>query len=366
MPKKRTPQANTTRRVSGGVWVRPPVKSSPTGGKGRQRIFEELKREWLSDETDLQMLAACEIPKSIPTLPKKAKNEEKRMQAKNRELAEKQVRAAVMWEALRYLYFTNQLSPFWRCWIDKGLVTSLRQFQCEKKSGNFSPGRSLLGRYLSDEQFPKAAFVQLNDRGQKMLALRTAEGAAVDAVTASTPNLFKWRDWISQQIKTSEQVTSALFSRYMMQRPVGSPNRSQIILEIDWSRGFEDIQKGMVEAISAEWKKAHPTGRKARRESDDKFLKGLVVMRRRELLQLPWPDACSVDGYNHNPIYAPKGTESGPAGPSAARESIRQVKAWLKSLLAEMKDDEERLRNTDQTEWLEEYESTVMKRSCRE
>lgn len=179
------------------------------------------------------------------------------------------------------------------------------------------------------------------------------------AVDASSPNLFKWRDWINQQTKTHEQIMSSILSGPMMQRPTGEPNRSQIVLDIDWSRGLEDIQKGMVEAISAEWKKVHPTGRKARRESDDKFFKGLVVMRRRELRHLPWSDACSVGGSKHK-IYGPKGTGNGPAGPSAARESIRQLKKWLESLLAELKGDEEQLCNTDQTESLERYESIVM------
>lgn len=324
-----------------------------------------MKREWLSDETDLLLLNTCSTLQDIPPLLKKATNPERKKHSKRSELAEKQCRAAEMWELLRYLYFTNQLSPFWRCWIDEGLVTALRQFQRERTSGDFRPGKSLLGRYLSNEQFPKAAFVHLNDRDKKVLALRTAGGASVKAVDASSPNLFQWREWINQQTKTLEQIMSSILSGPMMQRPTGEPNRSQIVLEIDWSRGLEDIQKGMVEAISAEWKKAHPTGRKARRESDDKFLKGLVVMRRRELRHLPWSDACSVDGYEHNPIYALKATGNGPAGPSAARESIRQLKKWLESFLAELKGDEEQLCNTDQTESLERYESIVMEQSCR-
>lgn len=270
-----------------------------------------------------------------------------------------------MWELLRYLYFTNQLSPFWRCWIDEGLVTALRQFQHKETTDSFSPRHARrLGKFLLRGKFPSLAFVELPDTERKRLAFQFSEQNAAEAVRASYYNFSTLAEWASQQMKACKPDILVHIWGPMMQRPTESPNRSQIILEIDWSRGFEDIQKGMVEAISAEWNKAHPTGRKARRESDDKYLKGLVVMRRRELRHLPWPDACSLDGYNHKPIYLTKRKDKH-VGPIAARESIRQVKAWLKSLLAELEGDEERLRNTDQTEWLEEYESIEMEQSCQ-
>lgn len=366
MPKKSSSKGKTTRRVGSGVEVRPPRQIPQIGGDERTSSFDAIKAKWLADETDLWLLAACEIPKNIPSLPKQATNEEKRQQAHKRELAENEVHAAVIWEALRYLYFTNQLSPFWRCWLDEGEVIALRRFQHEKTADSFSPFDSLLCVFFMGGKFPELAFVELKAYDQKRLAVRVAEQGAVKPVRASYYDFSNLAEWAFQQMKACKP--GDIFAHVwgpMMQRPTDSPNRSQIMLEIDWSRGIEDIEKGMVEAISAEWKKAHPTGRKARRESDDKFLKGLVVMRRRELHNLDWHVACSVPGYDHNPIYAPKNAESGPVGPTAARNAMKETQGRLEALLKKLEGDEKRLLNTEQAAWIESYEEVLRERFCR-
>ena len=367
MPKKKTTKTKApTVRVSGRVEVGTRRQKLNKGCDERTSSFDAIKAKWLADETDLWLLAACEIPKNIPSLPKQATNEEKRQQAHRRELAENEVHAAVIWEALRYLYFTNQLSHFWRCWLDEGEVIALRRFQHEKTADSFSPFDSLLCKFFMGGKFPELAFVELTAYDKKRLAVRVAKQGAVKPVRASYYDFSNLAEWAFQQMKACKP--GDIFAHVwgpMMQRPTDSPNRSQIMLEIDWSRGIEDIEKGMVEAISAEWKKAHPTGRNARRKADDKFLKALVLMRRRDLRKLDWPVACSVPGYDHNPIYTPKNTESGPVGPTAAWNGMKETQGRLEALLKKLEDDEKRLLNTEQAAWIESYEEVLRERFCR-
>lgn len=367
-PKPRSSSAKsrqTTRRLDGGGEVGPLSQTLDMGGDERRPYFEALRAKWLTDETDLLLLEACEIPNQIQALPKKATNEEKRQQSQRRERAVDEVYAAVVWESLRFLYFTDQLSPFWKCWIDDDVVNALRRFQSKKTTDSFGPTDSRFFRFFIRGKFPELAFVELPSAERKGLVIKFGEQRAAKLIRASQYEFLTLANWAFEQIKSrkSDDIFTQVFGP-MIQRPTGSPNRTQIILEIDWARGLEEIQRDFVKAIRQEWGKSHQEGRKARRETDDKFLKGLLLKRRRELRGFDWPHVCTLDGREHYPIYETK-REDKQVGPSSARAAMRQTQSKLDGFLAEMAHDEERLRNTDQSAWIESYRQVSMWRACR-
>lgn len=343
MPKQRTSKAKTTRR---GEFETPLV---PT---------PEYER-WLSDEADAALL---EIAKKEPLKTKVGSLKEKSRAKGKPENAEEKTAAAITWECLRHLYFTGQLSEFWQCWISAGESEALNRFRETVPDGEhilfatYTP----YGNVLKKTTFPTQAWSELGLFGHIGIPKHAAEtDKAVSPLRDTGADFYGLMKWACQQMescKTGDGSPKAsrlaiMGTGKIPERPVShKPTHSQIILEIDWSAGIEDISKTFRETIQPLWKKHHPRGRKGRSEDPAHFFKGLVLLRRTVLREMEWKEAEWVNGVK---IFGKKReAETFRGGESAAKKARDDAKAKLQRVQELLAEEEQRLcHGFDMKKW---------------
>ena len=255
MPKKSTSKAKTTRRCE----CETPLVPTP-----------EYER-WLSDEADAALLAIAKNE----LLKLKGLSPKKKSRAKGKhENAEGRVAAAVTWECLRHLFFSGQMSDFWQCWVREGenaAVARFREAIPEGKAISFA-AHAPHGDVLKLPSFPQKAWNDLEECSQFLLSIHATDtGKAVSPLRDTGAEFYGLMVWAYQQMescKTGDGSPSAIRLEVMgtgkiPERPViHKPTSSQIILEIDWGAGIEDILRTFKETVQPLWKKHHPKGRK--------------------------------------------------------------------------------------------------------
>jgi hypothetical protein len=194
--------------------------------------------------------------------------------------------AAVAWEHYRYLFFTDQFPPKLNRWVSKGGLDKLYPKLVT---------RSLV-TILTWEKFQTHAWHELDDKVQESLqtAFQKDQGSspAATLLRHNEHTLSEWAYWTSQQLaqwqaKDTKSTDVKKFTRSLVAEPLQKhgPDRhkSQIILEVDWSRGAEGIKADFAKAIQPILKAHFPRGRKPRGTSSAKALLQLLFLKRNAL-----------------------------------------------------------------------------------
>lgn len=331
-PKPRSSSAKTkeaTRRVAGGGEVGPLSQTLDMGGDERRPYFEELRAKWLTDNEDRLLLAIKEAEK------------------------------AIVWESLRHLYFAQEMSPFWNCWIEKGDAIALKRFRRQPSDGeelSFPVVDPPCAAVLKKLPFPDKRWSDLDDIERLLMPKLIASNApAVTPLRVSGVTFYGLMEWAYHQLKTCKKESSPfdrLWGSPIIERiPAHHPERSQVILEIDWSQGKEAIQKAFMTAIQPLLQKRFPNRRKARCTDSRHFFKGLVLLRRKECRSLPWGEATRIESSGLKPtifIFGKVGRGDSPAA-RKARDDAKSLLVQIKELLA---DEEQRLcHGFDMKQW---------------
>ena len=257
----------------------PSEDSDEVRGAARLSQFDEAKKRWISDDTDAMLLSMAALP-------------------------DDQVAAAKDWECLRHLYFTDRLSEFWRRWISEGEEAALKRFREPLPTPNEVSYRApfRFPRALRLDSFPNKAWSELSEGEQAMVewGFGTFTKKPVEAVRATCSQfsgLMEWAylQWEAKKMSPDIKNPAAeLLSTSIMERNVsGDGTRTQVVLEIDWKAGKDEIVAAFRSVIESKWAKENEKGRKPREKDPKHFFKGLVVLRRRKVRQpvLPWKEA---------------------------------------------------------------------------
>ncbi len=348
MPKKRIPRANTNRRVDGCVEVGPLRRNPEKDGEqdctsknalGTSQVAWAEKKK----EADGKFgFTRGKVPKKIQTTNNWLSDDEDRLL-----LAIKQSEKAIGWECLRHLYFAEKMSPFWRCWIEEGYAVALQRFRrlpANDEELSFPVVDPPCAEVMKKTSFPGKGWQGLGNV-EKLLVpnLIVNDSPAVTPLRVSGVNFYGLMEWAYHELKNCKKEFSPfdeMWEPIIERRPVHRQERSQVILEIDWSQGKEAIQKAFMAAIQPLLKNRFPKGRKARRKDSRHFFKGLVVLRRRKCRALPWGEATRIESNGAEPtrfIFGKQGRGDSPAARQAMSGAERAL-AFIKGLL----DDEER------------------------
>lgn len=201
--------------------------------------------------------------------------------------------AAVAWEHYRYLFFTDRFPPTWNRWVSEGRLDE------------FYPR---LVNILTWGNFQTHAWHELDDKVQESLqaAFQRDQGwsSAATILRHNEHTLSEWAYWTSQQLaqwkaKDAKCTDVEKFTRYLAAEPLQKHEpdgrKSQIILEIDWSTGAEDIKADFAKAIQPFLKARFPRGRKPRVTSSAKPLLQLLFLKRTEVHDLHRKAAACMD-----------------------------------------------------------------------
>lgn len=369
MSKMRTLQAQTTRRVDGGVEVGPRRRNPEKGGEKdctsqkAQDTTRVCGAEGKQEANGKFGFTQGKVPKKIQTTNKWLSDDEDRLL-----LAIKESEKAIGWECLRHLYFAQEMSPFWRCWIEEGDAVALQRFRrlpVNDEELSFPVVDPPCAAVLKGPSFPGKGWQDL-DRVESLLVrnLITCNSPAVTPLRVSGVNFYGLMEWAYHELKKCKKEFSPfdrMWGPIIERTPAHHPERSQVILEIDWSQGKEAIQKAFMAAIQPLLKNRFPKGRKARSKDSRHFFKGLVVLRRRKCRALcrkcralSWGEATRIEGNDEGPTRFIFGKD-GRGDSSAARLAMSEAENTL-GHIKELLDDEERrlCHGWDMKKWARE------------
>lgn len=362
MSKMRTLQAQTTRRVDGGVEVGPRRRNPEKGGEKdctSQKAQDTTRvggAEGKQEADGKFGFMHGKVPKKIQTTNKWLSDDEDRLL-----LAIKESEKAIGWECLRHLYFAQEMSPFWRCWIEEGDTVALQRFRrlpVNDEEFSFPVVDSQCAAILKKTSFPGKSWRDLDDVERFLVPnVITHNSPAVKPLLVSASNFYGFMEWAYHELMKCKKEFSPfdeMWGPIIERTPIHQKDRSQIIIEIDWSQGKEAIQKAFMAAIQPLLTNRFPKGRKARSKDSRHFFKGLVVLRRRKCRALPWGEATRIERKGGEPtrfIFGKDGRGDSPAARQAMSEAERAL-ALIKGLLA---DEEQRLCNGwDMKKWARE------------
>jgi hypothetical protein len=317
-----------TGRVGGRGEVGLPRKVQQMGGDERPALFEALRKKWLTDNEDRLLLAIKEAEK------------------------------AIVWESLRHLYFAQEMSPFWNCWIEKGDAVTLKRFRRQPSDGeelSFPAVDPPCAAVLKNLSFPDKRWHDLDVIERlHMPKLIASNTQAVTPLRVSGVTFYGLMEWAYHQLKTCKKEYlpfDGLWGPIIERIPAHHPERSQVILEIDWSQGKQAIQKAFMTAIQPLLQKRFPNRRKARCTDSRHFFKGLVLLRRKECRNLPWGEATSIasSGQKQTQFIFGKG---GRGDSDAARKALADAQSQLDHIKTLLADEEQRLcHGFDMKQW---------------
>lgn len=205
---------------------------------------------------------------------------------------EDELRVAVMWECFRHLYFSEQLSPFWRAMVEAGRFKGLERYwkntsavvpYISASRDSFAAPWNL---WADRPEFPLHAWSKLSAGAKKESALRAI---AVDAppVCILKDNLYGWSHILSwgRDCETKISHSQNDLKRALSDEPleVIDGSTSTVAFKIDWAAvSKEELLNGVWNRIEKLWQARNPKGKKGRPTSLLSFFDGLVMLRRKD------------------------------------------------------------------------------------
>lgn len=258
-----------------------------------QDMLKSAKAEWEQPEQDL-LIAAAHKTSPLPS---------------------DEIEAAVKWECFRHLYFSGQLSDFWKQMIEGDQINAVKKHHPDsirKSSVIFSHDpndfASPWAAWANTPYFPKCAW----SAARKKASFSKTLGAAVkpsECASLLTDYTNTWHlvfCWARQQIEEFSRLTAAnpqlaleIFGPKInepaeipctgeLPKRAGSENISRVILEIDWNAPKTSIVKAFERQIEPLCKKRNPEGKMGRRDTELPFFSGLAIRRRVNRGMLPF------------------------------------------------------------------------------
>jgi hypothetical protein len=261
-------------------------------------VLKKAKAEWKQPEQDV-LIAAPHTEKygSCPS---------------------EEIKAAVQWECFRHLYFSEQLSDFWKEMIEGNQIDALEKHHpnsirkisviCSHDPNDFA---SPWATWANTLQFPMCPWIAAR-KCKKFAAILAAAEVPSDCATLLTDYINTWaiaEHWAQQQIEEFHQLsaTNPQLARdtYVPkinepaeipctgEKPerAGSENITRVILEIDWDSPKTAIFRAFERQIEPLWKKRNPNAKNGRGDTERTFFSGLAI-RRRIVLGKTAHDAC--------------------------------------------------------------------------
>lgn len=274
-----TPQANEWR--SKHQWGNHKQDSS------WQKALKTAKAEWKKPKQDL-LLAALHMDKDNPC-------------------PSDEIEAAVRWECFRHLYFSEQLSDFWKQMIEGNQLDALEKHHpnsIRKISVIFSHDpndfASPWATWANTLEFPMCPWITARNY-KTFAAILAAAGGPSDCATLLTDYINTWtiaENWARQQIlefhrllATNPQIARDTYGPKINEpaeipctgeqpERAGSKNITRLILEIDWDSPKTAIVKAFERQIEPLWNKRNPNAKNGRGDTERTFFSGLAIRRR--------------------------------------------------------------------------------------
>jgi hypothetical protein len=247
--------------------------------------FKRAKTQWEREQQDLS-IASLHVESACPP---------------------EEIDAAVKWECLRHLYFSGQLSDFWKAVIEGNHLDALEEhYPGSLRTPSFifshdpNDFASPWVQWANTACFPFLPWVLAREEKDFAAILASAE-APSDCVKFLTNYTNTWalaEHWARQQIEdfsrlsaTNPQLARDTYGPQVNEpaeipctgeKPerVGNENITRLIVEINWDSPKTAIAKAFAKQIEHLWNKRNPNDKFGRGDTERPFFSGLVIRRR--------------------------------------------------------------------------------------
>lgn len=267
--------------------------------------------------------------------------------------------AAVKWECFRHLYFSGQLSDFWRNMIQKRQLDVIDEFRTSmyvagliswEANGFAQPWAT----WADDPCFPARAWLEAREKKHFKHALNVAPHPSAH-VELRKDELSTWGllfGWSKARIENQfdatqenkEEATSAMLQTaakpleipcHEVPKRLHSENSTHLVVRIDWNSTKEEIKEAFFREIDPLWEARNPDGVMGRGDSELSFFKGLVLRRR---LDRDYSQYEACEG-----LYKPLGDRKN-CMPIAAKNALSLADSRLVQAKCELEQIEAKLR----------------------